>query len=102
MSEPPRPRASWLSGRAQARTEERLDRPRHGPGHGLRLHARWHGPDRVHLLDPGMGQYFYQALNSKDVPVIQGVTLLVALIFIAVNLFVDVMYAYLNPRVRLR
>jgi peptide/nickel transport system permease protein len=51
---------------------------------------------------PGMGQYFYQALNSKDVPVIQGVTLLVALIFITVNLFVDVLYAYLNPKVRLR
>jgi peptide/nickel transport system permease protein len=51
---------------------------------------------------PGMGQYFYQALNSKDVPVIQGVTLLVALIFITVNLFVDVVYAYLNPKVRLR
>ena len=47
---------------------------------------------------PGTGQYFYQALNSKDVPVIQGVTLLVALIFIAVNLFFDAMYAYLNPR----
>jgi peptide/nickel transport system permease protein len=51
---------------------------------------------------PGMGQYFYQALNSKDVPVIQGVTLLVALIFILVNLLVDVLYAYLNPKVRLR
>ena len=51
---------------------------------------------------PGMGQYFYQALNSKDVPVIQGVTLLVALIFITVNLLVDVVYAYLNPKVRLR
>jgi ABC-type dipeptide/oligopeptide/nickel transport system permease component len=49
-----------------------------------------------------MGQYFYQALNSKDVPVIQGVTLLVALIFITVNLLVDVLYAYLNPKVRLR
>lgn len=51
---------------------------------------------------PGMGQYFYEALNSKDVPVIQGVTLLVALIFITVNLLVDVLYAYLNPKVRLR
>ncbi len=51
---------------------------------------------------PGMGQYFYQALNSKDIPVIQGVTLLVALIFITVNLLVDVLYAYLNPKVRLR
>lgn len=51
---------------------------------------------------PGMGQYFYQALNGKDVPVIQGVTLLVALTFVLVNLAVDVLYAYLNPKVRLR
>ncbi len=51
---------------------------------------------------PGMGQYFYQALNGKDVPVIQGVTLLVALIFVLINLIVDVLYAYLNPKVRLQ
>jgi peptide/nickel transport system permease protein len=50
---------------------------------------------------PGMGQYYYQALNAKDVPAIQGVTLLVAIIFVVVNLAVDVLYAYLNPKVRL-
>lgn len=50
---------------------------------------------------PGMGQYFFQALNGRDVPVIQGVTLLVALTFVVVNLVVDILYAYLNPRVRL-
>jgi len=49
----------------------------------------------------GMGQYYFTALDVKDVPVIQGVTLLVAVTFIMVNLFVDVLYAYLNPRVRL-
>jgi peptide/nickel transport system permease protein len=49
----------------------------------------------------GMGAYFFGALDVKDVPVIQGVTLLVALTFVTVNLFVDVMYAFLNPKVRL-
>jgi peptide/nickel transport system permease protein len=50
---------------------------------------------------PGMGQYFYQALGAKDVPVIQGVTLVVAITFVVINLAVDVLYAYLNPKVRL-
>jgi len=50
---------------------------------------------------PGLGQYFYQALSGKDVPVIQGVTLVVALTFVLVNLAVDILYAYLNPKVRL-
>ena len=49
----------------------------------------------------GMGAYFFGALDVKDVPVIQGVTLLIALTFVTVNLFVDVLYAFLNPKVRL-
>jgi len=50
---------------------------------------------------PGMGQYFLEALTRKDLPVIQGVTLLVAVVFVVVNLVVDVLYAYVNPKVRL-
>jgi ABC-type dipeptide/oligopeptide/nickel transport system permease component len=49
----------------------------------------------------GMGAYYFTALDLKDVPIIQGVTLLVAFTFVFVNLFVDILYAYLNPRVRL-
>ncbi len=49
----------------------------------------------------GMGAYFYDALIQKDLPVIQGVVLLTALIFVVLNLAVDVLYAYLNPKVRL-
>jgi peptide/nickel transport system permease protein len=50
---------------------------------------------------PGMGQYFFMALVNKDLPIIQGVTLVVATTFVVVNLLVDVLYAYVNPRVRL-
>jgi peptide/nickel transport system permease protein len=50
---------------------------------------------------PGMGQYFFNALVRKDLPVIQGVTLVVAVTFVVINLTVDVMYAYVNPKVRL-
>jgi peptide/nickel transport system permease protein len=49
---------------------------------------------------PGLGQYFFQGLSVKDLPVIQGVILVVAVTFIVINLFVDVVYAYLNPKVR--
>ena len=50
---------------------------------------------------PGLGQYFFQGLATRDLPVIQGVTLVVALTFVLLNLAVDVLYAYLNPKVRL-
>lgn len=56
--------------------------------------------ERIFTL-PGMGQYFFQSLFNKDLPVIQGVVLLSALIFVLLNLLVDVLYAYLNPKVRL-
>jgi peptide/nickel transport system permease protein len=48
----------------------------------------------------GMGAYYLTALSSGDVPIIMGVTLLVAVTFVLVNLAVDVLYAYLNPRIR--
>ena len=56
--------------------------------------------ERIFSL-PGLGLYFFNALNGKDLPVIQGVTLVIALTFVVVNLIVDVLYAYINPKVRL-
>ena len=50
---------------------------------------------------PGLGNYFENALLNKDLPVIQGVILVIALTFILLNLAVDVLYAYINPKVRL-
>jgi peptide/nickel transport system permease protein len=56
--------------------------------------------ERIFSL-PGLGLYFFDALNAKDLQVIQGVTLVIALIFVLINLLVDVLYAYINPKVRL-
>jgi peptide/nickel transport system permease protein len=50
---------------------------------------------------PGIGSYMLQAISSKDLPVIQGVVLVTAVIFVLVNLVVDISYAYLNPKVQL-
>ncbi len=49
---------------------------------------------------PGLGYYFDHALLVKDLPVIQGVTLVYALTFVLVNLFVDILYGFVNPKVR--
>jgi peptide/nickel transport system permease protein len=49
----------------------------------------------------GMGTALVNAILSRDYPVIQGFTVVVALIFVFSNLIVDVSYAYLDPRIRL-
>lgn len=50
---------------------------------------------------PGLGTAMVGAILARDYPVIQGFTLVIALIFVLVNLLVDLSYAYLDPRIRL-
>jgi peptide/nickel transport system permease protein len=50
---------------------------------------------------PGIGTWLVDAIESRNYPVLQGGILFVALIFVVVNLLVDVSYAFLNPRIRL-
>ncbi|MGL4649911.1 MAG: ABC transporter permease [Caldilineaceae bacterium] len=49
---------------------------------------------------PGIGQYAYRASSSLDFQAIMGVSLLIAVIFIVVNLITDVLYFVLDPRLR--
>ncbi len=49
---------------------------------------------------PGIGRYLYRAATSQDFPAIMGVSILIALMYLAVNLVVDVLYFYLDPRIR--
>ena len=49
---------------------------------------------------PGMGSWLAGAIEDRDYPVLQGGILFVALIFVIVNLLVDVSYALLDPRIR--
>ena len=51
---------------------------------------------------PGIGRYVYEAIANRDYPVVQGVTLVVAALFVLVSLAVDVLYAVLDPRLRTR
>ena len=48
---------------------------------------------------PGLGRLIVQAINERDVPLVQGLILFVALMFVLVNLLVDVIYVYLDPRI---
>ena len=50
---------------------------------------------------PGVGTMLVQSILARDYPVVQGFTLVIAIIFVVVNLIVDISYAYLDPRVRL-
>jgi peptide/nickel transport system permease protein len=49
---------------------------------------------------PGVGRLVVEAIFNRDFPVVQGVVLVVSLIFVGVSLLIDVAYALLDPRVR--
>jgi peptide/nickel transport system permease protein len=51
---------------------------------------------------PGLGRLTYDAVQSRDYPVLQGAVLFVAAMFLLVNLLVDVLYARLDPRISVR
>lgn len=50
---------------------------------------------------PGLGRLVYNAVAARDYPVIQGAVLLIAALFLLINLIVDALYAIVDPRIRL-
>ena len=51
---------------------------------------------------PGVGSRMVEAILGRDYPVVQGFAVVIAVIFVFTNLFVDMSYAYLDPRIRLK
>ena len=49
---------------------------------------------------PGLGRYAVTAIQSLDLPAVLGVTLVVALVYVALNLLVDLVQAVVDPRIR--
>lgn len=49
---------------------------------------------------PGIGSYTVECINKSDFPVIQAVVLIIATIFVVMNLIVDIIYAFLDPRIK--
>jgi peptide/nickel transport system permease protein len=50
---------------------------------------------------PGVGRLVFNAVAARDYPVIQGAVLLIAALFLLINLIVDLLYAVVDPRIRL-
>src|SRR5690606_18205456 len=49
---------------------------------------------------PGIGKWLFDSIIARDYAIVQSVTLVIALIFLAVNLVVDMLYALIDPRIR--
>jgi ABC-type dipeptide/oligopeptide/nickel transport system permease component len=49
----------------------------------------------------GVGRTLYEAITARDYGIVQAFTLAIAVVFVVVNLLVDISYAYLDPRIRL-
>lgn len=49
---------------------------------------------------PGIGRFMIDAINAKDFPVVQGSVVFIAFVFVFVNLLVDILYAYVDPRIK--
>jgi peptide/nickel transport system permease protein len=49
---------------------------------------------------PGMGRFLLNGIYQRDYPVVQGTVLFVALVFSLINVLVDVLYAWFDPRIR--
>ncbi len=51
---------------------------------------------------PGVGRLLIQSINFRDYPMMQGCILLIAVTYVTMNLLTDLMYGWLDPRIRLR
>ena len=49
---------------------------------------------------PGMGQMLVAAVQARDYHIVQAVVMLAAVVYVLLNLFADILYAYLDPRIR--
>jgi len=50
---------------------------------------------------PGVGRMLLTAIVQRDYALVQGGVLAIAILFVALNIFVDLLYGYLDPRIRL-
>ena len=48
----------------------------------------------------GIGKEIVDALNKSDLPVIMGTVIVIASLFIVINIFVDILYGWLDPKIR--
>jgi peptide/nickel transport system permease protein len=51
---------------------------------------------------PGIGQQLVNAINSKDAPLVQGLVMVIAIVYVLINTAVDLAYRFLDPRVAVK
>src|SRR5690606_11961139 len=56
--------------------------------------------ERVFAL-PGLGRLLVQAIGERDYPMVQGITLIISFIFVMINLLTDILYRFLDPRLKI-
>lgn len=49
---------------------------------------------------PGIGSWIYEGILNRDYPVVQGGVVFVAIVFVLINLLVDISYSFLDPRIQ--
>ena len=49
---------------------------------------------------PGIGRLIYDAISERNYPIVQGTVLVVVILFVVVNLIVDLSYSAIDPRIR--
>lgn len=69
---------------------------------GLQLGGRFAGTVLVETIFswPGVSSYLITAVTNRDYPVIQGTMIVIATIFVLINLITDLLYAVADPRIR--
>jgi peptide/nickel transport system permease protein len=50
---------------------------------------------------PGIGRLLYEGIFQRDFPLVQGVVMEAGIMIVVINLIVDILYAYIDPRIRL-
>lgn len=50
---------------------------------------------------PGVGNLFYKAFQMRDYPLVQGITLWIAIVYVVISLLMDLAYSWVDPRIRL-
>lgn len=51
---------------------------------------------------PGIGKWIYSAIGARDYPAVQGGIIFISTFFVLINLFVDILYSLINPKIRLQ
>src|SRR6185437_15487923 len=67
----------------------------------LAVHAFKNAIIEVIFACPGIGRLLYEGIFQRDFPLVQGVVMLAGIMIVLINLIVDLLYAYIDPRIRL-